>query len=75
MDPVAIVNAVAAWLNGDLEHASREGLFVDRAVVDDATLVVILQPLDDGKLPFRASFELRAVESQTFAHARQQTPD
>lgn len=68
--PDMILNATAAWLNGDEKHALDEGLWVQSAVLNDTTIVVTYMPTDEGKVPFRASFKLCAIETQEFAKAR-----
>lgn len=62
--PDAVVNAAAAWLNGNERAAMREGLVVEHATVSDTTIIITFQPTIEGQLPFRASFQLRAMESQ-----------
>lgn len=75
MDPTAITNAIAAWLNGDERHAMHEGYSVESATVDDTTIVVTLMPLEEGKTQFRVSYQLRAIESQEFSRARHPQSD
>lgn len=65
--PDAVVNAAAAWLNGNERAAMHEGLMVESATVSDTTIIITFQPTVEGQLPFRASFQLRAMESQEMA--------
>jgi hypothetical protein len=68
--PISLVNAACAWMNGRPDHAADEGYLVESAVVNDTSLVVTFQPAGNSGASFRASFELRAIETIDFAHLR-----
>jgi hypothetical protein len=70
VDPVSLVNAACAWMNGNPQHALEEGFAVESAVVNDTSIVVTFQPAGNSGASFRASFELRAIETIDFAHLR-----
>jgi hypothetical protein len=67
-----ILQATAAWLNGDLEHAwMGEQLSIEKAQLSGEFLIVTYQPTEPGSVPFRAAFVLSSVEMQTSALIRQ----
>lgn len=68
-----VLNAVAAWLNGDPGHAYDEGLMIANTYINGQELVVTFVPTEPGLVPFQACFVLTSMELQSSALRRQAT--